>query len=48
VSGNLDARTVSISSPVNGTCPAARQFTGGFGRGGFGATGGATGGAGGA
>lgn len=30
VSGNLDARSVSISSPVNGSCPAA-PAVGGFG-----------------
>jgi hypothetical protein len=48
VSGVLDARSVSISSPVNGTCPVARQLTGGFGRGGFGSAGGFPGGTGGA
>jgi hypothetical protein len=47
VSGVLDARSVSISPPVNGSCPATRGFTGGFGGPGFG-SGSSTGGAGGA
>jgi hypothetical protein len=38
VSGVLDARSVSISSPVNGTCPAPTTSFGGFG-GGFGGRG---------
>ncbi|HVW80670.1 MAG TPA: hypothetical protein VHB69_07010 [Mycobacteriales bacterium] len=44
VSGNLAARSVSISSPVNGSCPAPRVF-GEFGGRGFG-SGGLSGGAG--